>query len=156
MSRESECHYGGQDDVEYMMSHNNYDASNFEDMGDYYDYYTDNDPHDMMDHHQDFRYNYSDYDSDYSSVHDKERYHDVEQPSSYGIDSKYIRIYHDSDYTSSNDNEAQVSSHASSHGTNFDYDNRVERHDYDYHSDDMVDNVYDYYSCSMCDDFDNM
>ena len=25
-----------------------------------------------MDHHQDFRYNYSDYDSDYSSVHDKE------------------------------------------------------------------------------------
>ena len=79
MSRESECHYGGQDDVEYMMRHNNYDASNFEDMGDYYDDYTDNDPHDMMDHHQDFRYNYSDYDSDYSSVHDKERYHDVKQ-----------------------------------------------------------------------------
>ena len=43
MSRESECHYGGQDDVEYMMRHNNYDASNFEDMGDYYDY-ADNDP----------------------------------------------------------------------------------------------------------------
>ena len=115
MSREGECHYGGQDDNAYMMSHNNYDASNFEDMG---YYYTDNDPHDMMDHHQDFRYNYSDYDSDYSSVHDKERYHDVKQPSSYGIDSKYVRIYHNSDYMSSNDNEAQVSSHASSHGTN--------------------------------------
>ena len=43
MSRESECHYGGQDDVEYTMSHMDYDASNFEDMGDYYDY-TDNDP----------------------------------------------------------------------------------------------------------------
>ena len=67
-----------------------------------------------------------------------------------------MRIYHDSDYTSFNDNEAQVSSHASSHGTNFDYNNMVERHYYDYNSDDMVENVYDYYSCSMCGDIDNM
>ena len=110
------------------MSHMDYDASNFEDMGDYYDYYTDNEPHDMLEHHQDFRYNYSDYDSDYSSVHDMERYQDVEQPSSYGIDSKYVQIYHDSDYMSSNDNEVQVSSHASSHGTDHDYNDMVERH----------------------------
>ena len=53
MSRESEYHYGGQDEDEYMMSHMDYDASYFEDMG---DYYTDYEPHDMMDHHQDFRY----------------------------------------------------------------------------------------------------
>ena len=110
MSRESECHYGGQDENDYTMSHNNYDASNFEDMGDYYDDYTDNDPHDMMDHHQNFRYNYSDYDSDYSSVNDLERYHDVDKPSSYGINSDYSIIndmerYHDSDYTRFNDNE---------------------------------------------------
>ena len=124
MSRESEYHYGGQDEDEYMMSHMDYDASNFEDMGDYYDY-TDNDPHDMMDHHQDFRYNYSDSDSDYSSVHDMERYHDFEQPSSYGIDSKYTRIYHDSDYTSSNDNEVGISAYASSYGTDFDYNDMV-------------------------------
>ena len=103
MSRESESNYGGEDHYEYMMSHMDYDASNFEDMVDYY--YTDNDPHDMMDHHQDFRY-----DSDYSSVDDMERYNDVDKPSSYCIDSKYIRIedmerYHDTDDTSSNDNE---------------------------------------------------
>ena len=85
MSRESESNYGGQDDDEYTMSHIDYDASSIADVG---ECYTDNDPHDMMDHHQDFRYNYSDYDSDNSSVNDKERYHDVEQPSSYGIDSK--------------------------------------------------------------------
>ena len=63
MSRESEYHYGGQDENEYMVSHMDYHASNIEDMGDYYDDYTDNDPHDMMDHHRDFRYNYFDYDS---------------------------------------------------------------------------------------------
>ena len=72
-----------------MMSHMDYDASCFEDMGDFYDDY---DPHDMMEHHQDFRYHYSDsdYDSDYSSVHDMERYQDVEQPSSNCINSKYV------------------------------------------------------------------
>ena len=147
MSRESECNYGAYEE-DYMMSHMYYDATNFEDMGDYYDYYTDNDHHDMMDHHQDFRYNYSDYDSDYSSVHDKERYHDVEQPSSNCIDSKYVRIYHDSDYTSSNDNEAQVSSHASSHGTNFDHNNDlVEPYiDEDCSSFTDMENYYDYNS----------
>ena len=94
MSRASECNYGGQDDDEYTMSHMDYDASCFEDMGD--DYYTDNDPHDIMEHHRDFRYHDYDspsvhdmmdhhqdfrYDSDYSSVHDMERYHEIEQPS---------------------------------------------------------------------------
>ena len=94
-----------------------------------------------------------------------ERYHDFDQPSSHGIDSDYTSIddmerYHDSDYISANDNEAQVSSHASSHGTNFDNNDMVERHSYDYNSDDMVENIYDYHSSSMCDDidytFDNM
>ena len=158
MSRESECNYGGQDDNEYMMSHLDYDASCFEDMGD--DYYTDNDPHDMMDHHQDFCYN----DSDYSSVKDMERYHDIEEPSSDSIDSKYIRIYdversHDYDYMSSNENEVRFSAYASTYGTDFDYNDMVERHtDFDHM--DMVDpyidgdcssftdmeNYYDYYS----------
>jgi hypothetical protein len=78
-----------------------------------------------------------------------ERYHDIEQPSSYCIDSKYTRIddmerYHDSDYTSSNDNEVQVSSYASSYGTDFDYNDMVGRHYFDYNSDDMVENVYDH------------
>lgn len=118
MSRESEFNYGGEDDVQYMMSHMDYDVSCIEDMG---DYYADNDPHYMMEHHQDFRYNYSNYDStsmhdtmdhhqdfrydsEYTSVHNMERYHDFEQPSSYDIGSKYTRIddmerYHDYDHT---------------------------------------------------------
>lgn len=148
MSRESESNYGGKDDVEDTMSHMDYDASYIEDLG---DFYTNNDPHDMMERHQDFRYHYSV--ADYTSGNDMERYHDVNQPSSYGIDFDYSSVhdmerYHDSDYTSYNDNEVQTSSYASSYGTDFDY------------ADDMVENVSDYHSSCMCDDidytFDNM
>ena len=55
---------------------------------------------------------------------------------------------------SSIDNE--VSSHTSSHGTDFNYNDMVERHYHDYNSDDMMDKGDDYYSCSMCGDIDNM
>lgn len=60
------------------------------------------------------------------------------------------------DHTSSNDNEVQVSSYASTYGTDFGYRDMVEHQYYDYNSNDMVENVYDYHSSSMCDDFDNM
>ena len=37
MSWESKCNYGGYEE-DYTMSHMDYDASNFEDMGDYNNY----------------------------------------------------------------------------------------------------------------------
>jgi hypothetical protein len=113
MSRESESNYGYEDVYEDNMNYNDNDATYIEDMG---DYYTDNDPHDMMEHQQDFRY-----DSDYSSFNDMERYNDVDIPSSYCIESKYTRVddmdrYHDTDDTSSNDNEAHLPLNATSYG----------------------------------------
>ena len=128
MSRERESNYGGQDDNEYTMSRIDNDASSIEDMG---ECYTNNDPHDMIDHHQDFRYD----DSDYSSINDMKR-------------------YHDSDYTSANDNEVQISTYASSYGTNFHYNDMEEYNYYEVNSNDVVDNVYDSYPSCMCDDID--
>ena len=128
MSRERESNYGGQDDNEYTMSHIDYDASSIEDMG---ECYTNNDPHDMIDHHQDFRYD----DSDYSSINDMER-------------------YHDSDYTSANENKVKISTYVSSYGTDFHYNDMVDRYYYAYNSNDMVANVYNYQSSSMCDEID--
>ena len=50
MSSESGAYYGGHDDEE-TMSYTNHDATSIEDMGN--GYYTDDDPHDMMEHYTD-------------------------------------------------------------------------------------------------------
>ena len=50
MSSESGAYYGGHDDEE-TMSYTDHDATSIEDMGN--DYYTDDEPHDMMEHYTD-------------------------------------------------------------------------------------------------------
>ena len=121
MSSESGAYYGGHDDEE-TMSYTDHDATSIEDMGN--DYYTDDEPHDMMEHYTD---------PDSTSFHDMmEHYTD---PDSKSIDNMMEHSY---DYNSDDLMEQHIDNDTSSMMARFDdYDLSCMSDYFDYSVDNM-------------------